>query len=178
MVDGSRKAIFHAHRADDIVTALRIAEEFGLDAQVVGASEAWLVTDELAAAEVPVLLGPIMSRSWFEGELRNSNFEAAAILRDAGVTVGFIGGFEGYVPKVRLVGFEAAIAAGNGLGMSDALRAVTLTNAELLGIDGELGSLDVGKRADIVLWDGDPFETTSHACAVLVGGEVVSTTCR
>lgn len=178
LLSGRRVAIFHAHRADDILTALRIAEEFGLRAQIAGGSEAWLVAERIAAAEVPVLLGPVMDRSWGEGETRNANFEAAAILSTAGVQVGFSSGFESYVPKVRVVHFEAAIAASNGLGFEKALRAVTLTNARLIGVDDQVGSLDVGKRADVVLWDGDPFEYTTHACAVVSAGRLVSKTCR
>jgi imidazolonepropionase-like amidohydrolase len=178
VLDGTRRAVFHAHRADDIQTALRIGTEFGFTPQIAGGSDAWLLTEELAAAEVPVLLGPVMARSWYEGERRHANFEAAKILTDGGVDVGFLGGYEAYVPKVRVVGFEASIAAGNGLGMTRALEAVTLTNARLLGVEDAIGSLEVGKRADIVVWDGDPFETTSHACFVVVAGEVASETCH
>lgn len=178
VLEGRRTAVFHAHRADDIQTALRIAREFGIKAQIAGGSDAWLLADELAKAGVPVLLGPVMARSWYEGERRHANFEAAALLADAGVTVGFLGGYEAYVPKVRLVGFEAAIAAGNGLGMARTLEAVTRTNAALAGVADRVGSLEVGKRGDLVIWDGDPFETTSHACFVVVAGEVASETCR
>ena len=175
---GRRKAVFHAHRADDIHTALRIGQEFGLELVIAGAAEGWLVADELAAAGVPVIIGPVMSRSWRAGEQRNSNFENAAILADAGVTVAFMSGYEGYVPKVRVVLWEAAIAAANGLGTEATLSALTLDAARILGISEQTGSIEAGKVADLVMFDGDPFEYSSHACLVLVAGELVSEECR
>lgn len=178
LLRGERRALFYAHRADDIDTALRIAEEFELDIVLAGAAEAWLMPERIAAAEVPVLVGPVMARSWRDGEQRNSSFACAGILADAGVTVGFMSGHEGYVPKVRVVLWEAAIAGAHGLGAERTLRALTLDGAEILGIDDEVGSLEPGKSGDVVVFDGDPFEYTTHACAVVVAGEVVSETCR
>jgi len=178
LLNGQRQALVHAHRADDILTALRIADEFDLDIVLAGAAEAWLIVDEIAAAGVPVIVGPVMSRSWFAGEQRNSNFETAGRLANAGVTVAFMSGYEGYVPKVRVVLWEAAIAAANGLGAERTLSALTIDAAEILGVSDRTGSLEVGKSADLVLFDGDPFEYTSHACVVVVGGEIVSQTCN
>jgi imidazolonepropionase-like amidohydrolase len=178
LLEGRRRALVHAHRAHDLQTALRIADEFGIDIVLAGAAEGWLIADELAAAGVPVLVGPVMARSWRAGEQRNSNFENAARLADAGVPVAFMGGYEGYVPKVRVVLWEAAIAGANGLGPERTLRALTLGAAEILGVDDRTGSIDVGKAADLVLYDGDPLEYATHACVVLAGGEVVSQTCR
>ena len=178
LLEGRRRALVHAHRADDIDTALRIADEFDLDIVLAGASEAWLMADTIAEAGVPVLVGPVMARSWREGEQRNSSFSCAGALADAGVQVAFMSGYEGYVPKVRVVLWEAAVAAANGLGPERTLRALTLDAARILGIDDQTGSLEVGKRADLAVFDGDPLEYTTHACAVLVGGEVVSESCR
>lgn len=178
VLEGRRKALVHAHRADDLRTALRLAREFDLDLVLAGAAEGWLVADALADAGVPVLVGPVMARSWRDGEQRNSNFENAAVLADAGVDVAFMSGYEGYVPKVRVVLFEAAIAAANGLGPDRTLRALTLGAAEILGIAAETGSLTPGKSADLVLYDGDPFEYASHACLVVSAGAVVSDACR
>lgn len=178
LLEGRRRAIVHAHRAHDLRTALRIADEFGIEIILAGAAEGWLVADELAAARVPVLVGPVMARSWRAGEQRNSNFENAARLTDAGVPIAFMGGYEGYVPKVRVVLWEAAIAGANGLGPERTLRALTLGAAEILQVDDEIGSIDVGKVGDLVLYDGDPMEYASHACVVVSGGEVVSQTCR
>jgi len=175
---GERRAVFHAHRADDIRTALRIGEEFGLDVVIAGGAEAWLVVDELVAAEVPVLVGPVMARSWRAGDQRNSNFETAGLLAQAGVPVGIMSGYEGYVPKVRVVLWEAAIAGANGLGFEGALRALTLAPAEILGVDDRVGSLEPGKEGTFVVWDGDPFEYASHACLVVIAGEPVSQSCH
>jgi imidazolonepropionase-like amidohydrolase len=178
-LQGHRKVVFHAHRAQDIHTALRIGSEYGLELVIAGGAEAYLVREELAAAKVPVLVGPVMIRAWnANGEAGNASFENAALLARAGVKVGIMSGFESYVPKVRVVLWEAAIAGAYGLGFEGALRAVTLTNAELLGIDDSVGSLEVGKHGDIAVYDGDPFEYTSHACAVIIEGELVSDRCR
>jgi len=178
LLEGRRKALVHAHRADDLLTALRLGREFGLDLVLAGAAEGWLVADALAQAGVPVLIGPVMARSWRDGEQRNSNFENAALLADAGVPVAFMSGYEGYVPKVRVVLFEAAIAAANGLGADRTLHALTLGAAEILDIADETGSITPGKSADLVLYDGDPFEYASHACLVVSAGVVVSDACR
>jgi len=178
LLEGRRRALVHAHRADDLDTALRIAEEFDLDIVLAGGAEAWLMADTIADAGIPVLVGPVMARSWREGEQRNSSFSCAGVLADAGVQVGFMSGYEGYVPKVRVVLWEAAVAGANGLGPERTLQALTLDAARILGIDDRTGSLDVGKRADLVVYDGDPFEYASHACVVVVGGEVVSESCR
>jgi imidazolonepropionase-like amidohydrolase len=158
VLEKRRKAVFHAHRADDLLTAVRIADEFGLDIVLAGAAEGWLVADELAEAGAPVLVGPVMARSWRAGDQRNSNFENAALLADAGVKVAFMSGYEGYVPKVRVVLWEAAVAGANGLGPERTLRALTLDAADILGIAARTGSIEVGKDADLVLYDGDPFE--------------------
>ena len=81
-------------------------------------------------------------------------------------------GFEGYVPKNRVLLFEAGVAAANGMGFEGALRASTIESAKILGIADRVGSLEPGKDADVVLYDGDPFEYTSHVTAVLVNGNV------
>jgi imidazolonepropionase-like amidohydrolase len=173
------KAVFVAHRADDLLTALRIGEEFGLDLVLAGATEGYLVRDAIAARPVPVLVGPVMARQWSQlGDTHDGTFENAALLARAGVPIGFMTGYEAYVPKVRVVGWEAAIAAANGLGAEKALEASTLATARILGVEQRKGSLEVGKDADLVVFDGDPFEYRTHVCAVLVGGDLVSDTCR
>ena len=159
MLRRERPAAIVAHRADDILTALRIANEFELELVLVGASEAYLVRDVLREQGVPVLVGPVMVRSGSASETSNATFENAKLLADVGISIGFTSGYEGYVPKVRVVLWEAAIAAANGLGAERALHALTLGPATIWGQDAELGSLDVGKRADIALFDGDPSST-------------------
>ncbi len=141
-----------------------------------GAAEAYLVVDEIRAARVPVILHPTMVRTG--GETENASLETARLLRDAGIPVALQSGFEGYVPKTRVVLFEAAVAAANGLGAEGALRAVTLDAARAIGMERRVGSLEPGKDADLALFDGDPFEYASHVCGVVIEGVVVSETCR
>ena len=172
VADGDLPAIFLARRADDILTAARIAREFDLRAAIAGATEAYLVRDLLREAGLPVLVGPVMERV-FSPETENASYENAALLAEAGIAIAIRTGFESYVPKNRVLLFEAAVAAANGLGRARALHAITLGAAELLGVAADYGSLEVGKVADLVLFDGDPFEYRSHVTAVVVAGEVV-----
>ncbi|MCU0256344.1 MAG: amidohydrolase family protein [Vicinamibacterales bacterium] len=108
------------------------------------------------------------------GDAEHLTLENAALLRKAGVTIAMQSGFEGYVPKTRVVLFEAALAAARGLGFDAALAAITIDAARLLGIDGRVGSIAAGKDADLVLFDGDPFEYTTHVSGVVIDGQVVS----
>ena len=171
LLDGKIKAMVSVHTARDIVTALRVQREFGFPMVLEGASEAYLVMDEIKEAGVPVIIHPKMIRPF--GEAKNSSFETAAKLHEAGILVLFQSGYEGYVPKTRVAKFEAAIAAANGLGFENTLHALTLGAAELLGIDDRVGSIEAGKDADLVLFDGDPFEYLTNVEAVIIDGNVV-----
>jgi len=165
-----------AHRAQDIASALRLAAEFNLRIILDGAAEAYLLLDDIKKSGVPVIIHPLMQRA--VGECENLSFETPVKLRDAGIPFAFQSGFEGYVPKTRVVLFEAAIAAANGLTFQEALSGITLSPARILGLDARVGSLEVGKDADLALFDGDPFEYTTHCTAVIIGGRVVSQTRR
>jgi imidazolonepropionase-like amidohydrolase len=169
-------ALITAQQVPEILAALRLKEEFGFDLVLDGAAESYLVMDEIRRAGVPVILHPTMVR--LGGETAGATLETARRLREAGITVALQSGFEGYVPKTRLVLFEAAIAAANGLPMEDALRTITIDAARIIGQDRRVGSLERGKDGDVVVFDGDPFEYTSHVCAVVIEGQVVSETCR
>jgi imidazolonepropionase-like amidohydrolase len=160
------------HRAHNIVAALRLAAEFNLRMVLDGAAESYLVVEQIKAAGVPVILHPTMYRA--TGEAENLSMETASVLRKAGVPVALQSGFEGYVPKTRVVLFEAAVAAANGLSFEEALAAVTIDAARLLGVERRVGSIEAGKDADLALFDGDPFEYTSHVTAVVINGRVVS----
>jgi imidazolonepropionase-like amidohydrolase len=173
---GELPALVTAHSAVDIATALRLADEFGFRLVLDGASEAYLMLDEIAAAGVPVVLHPTMAR--LGGETRSASLETAAKLADAGIPFAIQSGYEPYVPKTRVVLFEAAVAAANGLGFERALAAVTIDAARIVGVADRVGSLAPGKDADVVVYDGDPFEYASHVCHVIVGGRVVSEVCR
>jgi imidazolonepropionase-like amidohydrolase len=171
VVDGKLPAIFNAYRADDIDTAIRIGSEFHLRYMLASVTEGYLMVDVIRRAGVPCLAGPVMQR--FESlQTANATFESPAILKRAGIPIALMTGYETYVPKNRIVLFEAGIAAANGLGMEETLRTVTSSAAKILGVDDRVGSLAPGKDADIALFDGDPFEYTSHALAVLTSGQV------
>jgi imidazolonepropionase-like amidohydrolase len=171
VVDGKLPAIFNAYRADDIDTAIRIGSEFHLRYMLASVTEGYLMVDVIRRAGVPCLAGPVMQR--FESlQTANATFESPAILKRAGIPIALMTGYETYVPKNRIVLFEAGIAAANGLGMEETLRTVTSSAAKILGVDDRVGSLVPGKDADIALFDGDPFEYTSHALAVLTSGQV------
>lgn len=161
-----------AHRAQDILSLLRLAQEFNLDIVLDGGAEASLVLAELKAAKVSVILHPTMSRTF--GELENASLETAARLQAAGIPFSFQSGFEGYVPKTRVVLWEGAMAAANGLAFDQALQALTITPAKLLGIADRLGSLEKGKDGDVALFDGDPFEFTTHCVGTIINGVLVS----
>lgn len=161
-----------AHRAQNIVAALRLAKEFNIRVVLDGAAEAYLVVEQIKAAGVPVIVHPTMYRA--AGEAENLSMETAATLRHAGITVAIQSGFEPYVPKTRVVLFEAAEAAANGMTFEEALAAVTIDAARILGVESRVGSIEPGKDADLALFDGDPFEYTTHVTTVLINGKVVS----
>lgn len=164
--------IVTCNRAHDIATALRLATEFNIRLILDMAAEAYLLTDEIKAAGVPVLVHPTMYRAYEDTE--NLSFETASKLMKAGIPVAIQGGYEDYVPKVRVVLFEAAMAASNGLTPEQALATITIQPAKILGIEQRVGSLEVGKDGDAALYDGDPFEFTTHCVGTVVNGRVVS----
>lgn len=164
--------LVNAQRSQDIMSALRLAKEFNLRIILDGAAESYQVLDEIKAAGVPVILHPTMYRA--TGEQENLSMETAATLRKAGIQVALQGGYETYVPKSRVVLFEAAAAAANGLSFEEALATVTIDAARILGISNRVGSLERGKDADLALFDGDPFEYTSHVTGVIINGQMVS----
>jgi len=160
------------NRHHDIMTALRLAEEFGIRLVLDSAAEAYLVMDEIGAAGVPVILHAGMARA--AGDRENLSFTTAAKLIDAGIPVAFQSGYESYVPKTRVVLFEAAVTLPHGVAFEDALAAVTIDAARILGIDDRVGSLEVGKDGDVALYAGDPFEYTTQAVGTIIEGELVS----
>lgn len=163
-----------AQSAQDIMSALRLKQEFGIDIVIDGAAEAYLLLDELRDAGVKVILHPTMARQY--GELQNASFTTASVLREAGIPFALQSGYEAYVPKTRVVLWEAAIAAANGLTWQDALASVTIDAARIIGVGDRVGSLEVGKDGDVALFDGDPFEYTSHVSSVVIDGRLVSDT--
>ena len=173
---GDMPLLVTAHRHNDIMTALRIAEEFDISIVLDGASESYLLIDEIRAAGIPVILHPAMTRA--SGEKENLAFTTAAKLMAAGIPVAYQSGYEGYVPKTRVVLHEAAITLAHGVSFEQALAAITIDAATILGIDDRVGSIEVGKDGDLALYDGDPFEYTTHAIGTVIDGVRVSDTVR
>jgi imidazolonepropionase-like amidohydrolase len=169
---GKLPLLVTVNRATDIVSALRVAEEFGIRIVLDSAAEGYLVAPAIKAAGVPVIVHPSMRRSG-TGETENASFETAATLRAAGIPVALQSGFEAYVPKTRVCLFEAAIAAANGLSTEEALATVTIDAARILGVADRVGSIAVGRDGDLALFDGDPLEYTSHCVATVIDGQVV-----
>lgn len=176
VVAGDVPLLVTAQRSQDILTALRIRDEFDIPMVLDGVAEAYEVLEQIRTAGVQVIVHPTMMRA--RGETENLSFETASKLHDAGIPVAIQGGFEAYVPKSRLVLFEAGVAAAHGLGFENALRSITIEAAKILGIDDRVGSIEVGKDGDLALYDGDPFEYTSHCVGVVIEGEVVSEVTR
>jgi imidazolonepropionase-like amidohydrolase len=176
VLEGKLPLLVTAHRHNDIVAALRVAKEFEIRVVLDGAAEAYLVADEIKAAGVPVIVHPTMARA--SGERENLGMETAATLIRAGIPVAFQSGYESYVPKTRVVLLEAAVAAGRGLPFDETLAAVTIEAARILGVAGRVGSLEPGKDGDVALYDGDPFEYTTHCTGVVIEGEVVAAEAR
>ncbi|MEX0675503.1 MAG: amidohydrolase family protein [Pirellulales bacterium] len=163
-------------RARDIASALRLAKEFDIHIWLDGACESYLLVDDIKAAGVPVIIHPPMQRSF--GERENLSYATASKLVAAGIPVALQSGYESYVPKTRVVLFEAALAAANGLTFDQALRTITIDAAKILGIDNRVGSLELGKDGDLALYDGDPFEYTTHCVGCIIEGRVVADTPR
>jgi imidazolonepropionase-like amidohydrolase len=170
VLEGKKALLITADRAQDIASALRLGEEFSIRIWLDSAAEAYQLIPQIKKAGVPVLLHPSMARA--NGDRENMTFRSASILKENGIPFAIESGFEAYVPKVRIVLFEAALAAAHGLSKEAALESITLSAAKILGIEDRVGSIDVGKEADLALYDGDPLEYTTHCTGVVIGGVV------
>jgi imidazolonepropionase-like amidohydrolase len=180
VIEGREPLIVAADRASDIESALRIARDYGLKIMIAGGAEGWLVADKLAAAHVPVFTGA-MSNIPESFSALGSYQENAAMLRRAGVDVVLIGDAgtsDAETFNVRNLKQEAGNAVGYGMSWDDALRAVTIVPARVLGIGDRYGSLEAGKVANVVVWSGDPFEFSSRAEHVFVRGREIATPSR
>ena len=175
VLKGELPALFTVNRAVDIMAALRLADEFGFNIVLDGVAEAYLLIDELKERNLPIILHPSLVRTY--GDTKNVSFETAAKLNEAGLKFALQSGYESYVPKTRVVLFEAAIASANGLPFEDALRSITINAARILNIEDRSGSIEENKDADIVIFDGNPFEYTSHVCKVILNGKIVKEEC-
>jgi imidazolonepropionase-like amidohydrolase len=162
----------HCHRADDIATALRLAEEFGYELVIDHGTEAHLLADVLAAKDIPVIIGPLFtSRS--KVELRNRSLANPGRLAAAGVTIAIT--TDHPVVPINFLAHQAALSVKHGLDRDTALRALTINPARIVGIDDRLGSIEPGKDADLVIWSGDPLDVLSRVEHALIDGEEIYT---
>ncbi len=163
------KARVHAHRADDMLTAIRIAEEFDLDLTLEHATEGYKIADLLAVKGIPVTAGPILfSRTKYE--LREMTPKNPGLMAKAGVKVAIQ---TDESSAVKYLTINAALAVREGMPEEEALKAITLNAAEIIGVADRVGSLEPGKDADVVVFDGHPFDYRSSPELVLIDGQVV-----
>ena len=172
VIDRKIPLLITADAAQDIMSALRLAKEFNLRIVLDSVAEAQLVLKEIKASGFPVIVHPTMARPG--GDAESMSMEDAAKIKAAGIPVALQSGYEGYVPKTRVVLYEAGMAAQTGLSQREALELITIDAARILGLDGRIGSLTVGKDADIALYDGDPLEWTTHCVGTIVNGQLAS----
>ncbi len=160
----------HSHRADDIATAVRVAEEFGYQLVIDHGTEAHLIADLLADRGIPVLVGPLFtSRS--KVEVRNRSIANPGRLARAGVEISII--TDHPVVPIHFLVYQAALAVKDGLDRDTALRAITINPAKVLGLADQVGSIEVGKLGDLVLWSGDPLDVMQRALTVFIKGTQV-----
>jgi len=164
----------HCHRADDIATAMRIADEFGYELVIDHGTEAHLVADLLAAKNIPVIIGPLFTtRS--KVELRNRSLANPGKLAAAGVTIAIT--TDHPVVPINFLVHQASLSVKHGLDPEIALQALTINPARIIGVADRLGSLEPGKDADIVIWSGDPLDVMNRVeRAFLDGREIYSLT--
>ncbi len=176
VITGRLPMLLAADRASDIEAALDLAREFNVKLMIGGGAEAWMVASRLAAAKVPVLTGAMNNIPGSFAALGQRQ-ENAGLLRRAGVPVAIIGnagGGDEEAFNVRNLRYEAGNAVAYGMSWDDALRAVTLAPAEMFGAADRIGTLQPGKVANVVIWSGDPFEFSSRAERVFVGGREIT----
>ncbi len=169
LLDGKLPGRCHAHRSDDILTALRISQEFGFRLTIEHCTEGHRVADELAAAAIMCTLGPLLTGK-SKQELRDRTLDAAAALERAGVVFGLTTDHP-VIPAYSLP-LCAAYAVGAGMTREGALRALTLDPARLLGLQDQLGSLEAGKDADCLIADGDLLDPRSRVLTTIVDGQI------
>ncbi len=165
------KAHFHCHRADDIFTAVRIAKEFELDYVLIHCTDGGIIADELAEERPAAVVGPLFGDRG-KPELANHDITTPRILHEHGIKCAIC--TDHPETPIQYLPMTAALAVRGGLSEEDALRGITINAAKVLGVDGILGSAEVGKNADFVLFDKDksPLDIMSLPCMVIVDGKI------
>lgn len=170
VISGEVPLLIHAHRADDIRTALRIADEFNVKVSIQHGTEAHKFPDELSKRGVPAVVGPSLSTR-AKVELKDRTFKTAGILSQAGVKVALM--TDHPVLPIQYLSLMAALAAKEGMDEDEALKAITINPAEILGIADRVGSLETGKDADIIVLSGHPLDWRTKVELVIVNGKIV-----
>jgi imidazolonepropionase-like amidohydrolase len=160
----------HAHRADDIMTAIRIAKEFDLNMTVEHATEAYLIADKIKEENIPVIIGPTLGAA-SKYELVKKSFKSGKVLEEHDITFAIMTDHPVITLDTTLV--QAALFVKEGLSEQRALEAITITSAKVNGIDDRVGSLETGKDADVVIWDGPLFDIMTRPQYVIIDGKVV-----
>lgn len=168
VLEGEIPALVSAERADELSAALRLGEEFGIGFSIVGAADAQVLLSRLAGSGVPILLGPPGDAA-LQSDDGGALFERAASLREWDIPFALVTGDDEHAPRTTLLE-QARAAVRGGLSPAEALEALTITPARFLGLDGGLGSIEEGKEADLVLFDGDPMDAATQVLAVFIGG--------
>jgi len=171
VISGDIPLLANIHRASDIETLIALTDEYGLNAIIVGGAEAWTLADEIANAEISVIL-QVTNNLPGSFDRLNARRGAANILAEAGVQFALSDGAS-ESNNARNITQSAGNAVADGLNWDAALKAITLTPAEIYGVAETVGSIEAGKAADIVIWPGDPFELTNYADQVLINGVAV-----
>ena len=160
----------HAHRADDILTAIRIAKEFDVNMTLDHCTEGHLIAENIKKSGFSAIVGPsLMNRSKYE--LKNKTFETSGILNKHGVTVAIT--TDHPVVPIQYLPICAGFAAKAGLGVEEGLKAITINAAKICGVDDRVGSLEVGKDADIAIFTGNPMETFTETLYTIINGKIV-----
>jgi imidazolonepropionase-like amidohydrolase len=170
VLDGERTVHFHTHRHDDILTVLRLKEEFGFNVVLHHVSEAWKVADEIAAADVPSSI-IVLDSPGGKQEAVDIRFENGAVLEEAGADVAYH--TDDLITDSRLFLRSAAFGVRAGMSREAALEAMTLAGARMLSLDNRIGSLEEGKDADFIVLSGDPLSVYTHVEQTWVEGEKV-----
>lgn len=160
----------HCHRHDDIITVIRIGEEFNINVSIEHATDAHKIVDVLAKKQIPIVVGPsVTSRS--KVEVRDRSLRTAGICASAGVPVSLM--TDHPIIPVHHLHLCAALCVKYGMTEEDALKAITINPAHLIGVGDRVGSIEVGKDADIIIWNKHPFDILSKVEYALVNGEMV-----
>ena len=170
VVEGNIPIKVHAHRADDILTAIRIAKEFDLEMTIEHCTEGHLIVEQLKRERYAPIVGPSLSeRSKFE--LKNLTFKTPGILSNAGIKIAIM--TDHPVIPIQYLPLCASLAVKAGMDRDEAMKAISINAAEIIGVGDRIGSIEAGKDADLVLWDRDPFDAHSEVLWTMIDGKIV-----